>query len=230
MADKIEEQEGVHLFVRAGINGRDLGDCPLCQRIHMILVLKKVEYYVHTVDTKKKTPEYRNISGGKPPPMICDVYGGNVVTKQDVAKIADYLEQTIREPSLACENEGANKAGIDLFRVFAGYMKNQDKTKDEALKAKLTEELRSLDKFLKSEASPGCYLDGDIMKQPDCNLLPKLHHVKVAGQILKSFDIPTEFDAVHEYLNTWYATEVYEKTQYPDAEVEYGWKHTRLVH
>ena len=62
------------------------------------------------------------------------------------------------------------------------YCRNWDPKKDEILKKKLIHELQELEDFLSDEDKPeGPFLNGKTLSLADCNLLPKLHHVRVAG-------------------------------------------------
>ena len=52
---------------------------------------------------------------------------------------------------------------------------------------------------------------GDVMTRFDCEVLPKLHHLRVAGKHLRDFVIPAEFAGIWRYLNNAYNTEVFQK-------------------
>ncbi|XP_006822957.1 chloride intracellular channel protein 5-like [Saccoglossus kowalevskii] len=226
MGDMNNSNESIELFVRAGRDGKSLGDCPFSQRIFLILCLKKVSFNITTVDMNKKPKRFMDISPGGKIPVLVD--GDRVLT--DVSEMADYLEQTIPEPSLRSTNKKAMLAGIDVFQKFSRFIKNEDPQKDEILRKGLIKELLSLDSFLKSDNSPGCFLDGDTMTQLDCNMLPKLHHIRVASKRFKEFDIPEDFEGLRTYLNAAYATEEFKDTLYPDDEVVHGWnKHLGRV-
>lgn len=90
--------------------------------------------------------------------------------------------------------------GSLIFSKFNALLKNRDVSADEMLKHQLLVEMQRLNDFLKSEKSPGKFLFGDQLKYPDCVLLPKLLHIKVAGKHLKDFEIPEDLAAVHAYL------------------------------
>ncbi|XP_070567536.1 chloride intracellular channel protein 5-like [Ptychodera flava] len=226
MGDMNNSNDTIELFVRAGRDGKSLGDCVFCQRIFLILCLKKVSFNITTVDMNKKPKRFMDISPGGKIPVLVD--GERVLT--DVSEMADYLEQTIPEPSLRSTNKKAMMAGIDVFQRFSRFIKNDDSSKDEILRNSLQKEVASLDAFLKSEDSPGKFLDGDTMTQLDCNMLPKLHHIRVASKHFKNFELPEEYDGLWAYLNAAYETEEFKDTMYPDEEVIHGWnKHLGRV-
>ena len=73
-----------------------------------------------------------------------------------------------------------------FFFFINRYCRNWDPKKDEILKKKVIKELQDLEDFLTDEDKPeGPFLCGKQLSLADCNLLPKLHHVKVAGYEFK---------------------------------------------
>lgn len=191
----------------------------------MILRLKGVpfeEYFVdpNKKDTKKWEEFVRRSQGRLKLPVLLHE---DLEPLEDSDRIETYLEKTF-EPSLKCSNEKANNAGRDLYSKFALFMRNSNPEKDEKLRDALNKELTKLDEFLDSVESPGKYLDGDDLKLPDCNLLPKLMHVKVAGE-LKGLELK-KFPFVMEYLE-----KASEKSAFRDTftdnvkkDIEAGWR------
>jgi len=191
----------------------------------MILRLKGVpfeEYFVdpNKKDTKKWEEFVRRSQGRLKLPVLLHE---DLEPLEDSDRIETYLEKTF-EPSLKCSNEKANNAGRDLYSKFALFMRNSNPEKDEKLRDALNKELTKLNEFLDSVESPGKYLDGDDLKLPDCNLLPKLMHVKVAGE-LKGLELK-KFPFVMEYLE-----KASEKSAFRDTftdnvkkDIEAGWR------
>ena len=193
----------------------------------MILRLKGINFNQYFVDLSKKDPkkwdEFVRLSQGrlKPPVLIHD--GQEPMENSD--DIADYLEKSFPEPKLRTEEKAskANTAGQDLYSKFAIFMRNSVPENDAKLRTAVNKELKKLDDFLKDE-SPGAYLDGDILKLPDCNLLPKLMHVKVAGE-LKGFTIPREYEGVLTYLKEATRQQAFQDT-FTEAvknDIKFGW-------
>ena len=143
---------------------------------------------------------------------------------EDADCLEEYLEETFPEPNLRSLNSKANVAGRDLYSKFALFMRNSNPGNDAKLRSALNKELGKLNEFLEKE-SPGAFLDGDQLKLPDCNLLPKLMHVKEAGE-LKGFSIPQEYQAVLTYLKEATKQRAFRDT-FPDPvkkEIKGGWK------
>ncbi|XP_072018916.1 chloride intracellular channel protein 4-like isoform X2 [Amphiura filiformis] len=210
---------------RAG-NKREerVGDCPFCQRIYMILCLKNAKgtcpFDVYTVNPKLESGALRT------PPVLRDPVSEREFT--DVSEMADYLEQVFTDIPLKAEDEEANAVGLDIYHAFNLFCRNWDPKKDEILKKKLINGLQELEDFLSDEDKPeGPFLNGPQLCLADCSLLPKLHHVRVAGFEFKEFQIPDEFTAIHLYLDAWYQTDVYKETEYADEEVIDTWKEKR---
>ncbi|XP_002735493.1 uncharacterized protein LOC100367522 [Saccoglossus kowalevskii] len=207
----------IELFVKAGTDGKSLGDCPFSHRIQMILQLKGLEYKLIPVNMKIKPRGFLDISpAGKVPVLTHD--GGRM---DDSTAIAEYLETTFPEPKLRADNVAADNAGDRLFHKFAAVLKNRDASAEVHLKNALLTEVRKLNNFLSN--SPGVYLDGDTLKLPDCNILPKLYHLKVAAKHFKDFEIPDEMDVLKTYMATAFQTEVFKTTAYPEEEIINGW-------
>ena len=165
----------------------------------MILHLKGVQFHQEFVDLNKKDPKkwdefVRRSQGRLKLPVLVH---GDLEPMEDSDAIEKYLEETFPEPNLQSSSSQADLAGRDLYSKFALFMRNSVAENDAKLRGALNKELGRLNEFLKG--SHGAYLDGDELRQPDCNLLPKLMHVKEAGE-LKEFTIPQDYEAVLKYL------------------------------
>ncbi|KAF7214893.1 chloride intracellular channel protein 5a [Nothobranchius furzeri] len=240
MTDSAAEEDkdpDIELFVKAGSDGESIGNCPFSQRLFMILWLKGVVFNVTTVDLKRKPADLHNLAPGTHPPFL--TFQGNVLT--DVNKIEEYLEEMLappKYPRLAAKNRESNIAGNDIFAKFSAYVKNTRPEKNRALEKTLNKALAKLDEYLKTplpdEVQSGClsgegesirkYLDGDELTLADCNLLPKLHVVKVVAKKFRNYDIPSEFRGVWRYLGNAYNRDEFSNTSAADVEIELAYK------
>ena len=50
----------------------------------------------------------------------------------------------------------------------------------------------------------------------DCEILPKLHHMRVAVARLKRFEIPASYVGIWRYLNNAYNEDAFQKSCPPD--------------
>uniref|UniRef100_A0A8C9A2K9 Chloride intracellular channel protein n=1 Tax=Prolemur simus TaxID=1328070 RepID=A0A8C9A2K9_PROSS len=225
---------GISLFVKAGIDGESIGNCPFSQRLFMILWLKGVVFNVTTVDLKRKPADLHNLAPGTHPPFL--TFNGDV--KTDVNKIEEFLEETLtpeKYPKLAAKHRESNTAGIDIFSKFSAYIKNTKQQNNAALERGLTKALKKLDDYLTTplpeeidastrgdddKASRRKFLDGDELTLADCNLLPKLHVVKIVAKKYRNYDFPAEMTGLWRYLKNAYARDEFTNTCAADQEIE----------
>ena len=106
------------------------------------------------------------------------------------------LHFSFRYLKLSPKHPESNTAGMDIFAKFSAYIKNSRPEANEALERGLLKTLQKLDEYLNSplpdeidensmediKFSTRKFLDGNEMTLADCNLLPKLHIVKVGLQ------------------------------------------------
>ncbi|XP_008311421.1 chloride intracellular channel protein 5b isoform X1 [Cynoglossus semilaevis] len=227
----------VTLFVKAGSDGESIGNCPFSQRLFMILWLKGVVFNVTTVDLKRKPADLHDLAPGTHPPFI--TFDGEV--KTDINKIEEFLEDMLcppRYPKLAAKQRESNTAGNDIFAKFSAYIKNTKLEANAALEKGLTKSLLKLNDYLNSplpeeidansmeeeKGSNRSFLDGNELTLADCNLLPKLHIVKVVAKKYRNYEIPTEMTGVWRYLKNAYKRDEFTNTCAADGEIETAYK------
>uniref|UniRef100_A0A8C6SDF5 Chloride intracellular channel protein n=1 Tax=Neogobius melanostomus TaxID=47308 RepID=A0A8C6SDF5_9GOBI len=225
-------QLSVCVYVQAGSDGESIGNCPFSQRLFMILWLKGVVFNVTTVDLTRKPADLHNLAPGTHPPFL--TFQGEVLT--DVNKIEEYLEAELappKYPKLAARNRESNTAGNDIFAKFSAYVKNTRADKHKALEKSLDKALSQLDEYLISplpsedhsgHESNRKFLDGDELTLADCNLLPKLHVVKVVAKKYRNYNIPSEYRGVLRYLSNAHSRDEFSNTCPADAEIELAYK------
>ncbi|XP_017539321.1 chloride intracellular channel protein 5b [Pygocentrus nattereri] len=230
-------QPEISLFVKAGSDGESIGNCPFSQRLFMILWLKGVVFNVTTVDLKRKPADLHNLAPGTHPPFL--TFNGEV--KTDINKIEEFLEEVLappKYPKLAAKHRESNTAGIDIFAKFSAYIKNTRPDANGALEKSLTKALKKLDEYLNSplpeeidadsmeeeKSSNRSFLDGNELTLADCNLLPKLHIVKVVAKKYRNYDIPSDMTGVWRYLNSAYSRDEFTNTCAADKEIEMAYQ------
>uniref|UniRef100_A0A8C4R551 Chloride intracellular channel protein n=1 Tax=Eptatretus burgeri TaxID=7764 RepID=A0A8C4R551_EPTBU len=237
MAEPGADEPAIELFVKAGSDGESIGNCPFSQRLFMILWLKGVTFNVTTVDLKKKSLNLANLAPGTLPPFLTF----NNEVKTDTNKIEEFLEDSLcppRYPKLSTKNPEANTAGNDIFSKFSAFIKNTNPQQNEVLEKGVVKALLKLDDFLNtplpdeidenSDEDPGPstrrYLDGEELTLADCNLLPKLHIVKVVCRKFRGFNIPEELTGVWRYLQNAYKREEFANTCPSEREIELAYE------
>lgn len=232
MTETGDKDPDIELFVKAGSDGESIGNCPFSQRLFMILWLKGVVFNVTTVDLKRKPADLHNLAPGTHPPFL--TFQGEVLT--DVNKIEEYLEEMLappKYPKLSARHRESNSAGNDIFARFSAYVKNTRPDQHKALEKSLNKALAKLDEYLISpfpdeeksgRESTRKFLDGDELTLADCNLLPKLHVVKVVAKKYRNYNIPTEFRGVLRYLSNASSRDEFTNTCPADVEIELAYK------
>ncbi|KAM6954236.1 chloride intracellular channel protein 5b isoform 2-T2 [Aplochiton taeniatus] len=232
-SDGQHKDPDIELFVKAGSDGESIGNCPFSQRLFMILWLKGVVFNVTTVDLKRKPADLHNLAPGTHPPFL--TFNGEV--KTDINKIEEFLEEVLappKYPKLAAKQRESNTAGNDIFAKFSAFIKNTNPGPNKALENGLGKALRKLDDYLNSplpdeidansmeeeKSSTRRFLDGEDLTLADCNLLPKLHIVKVVAKKYRNYEIPSDMTGVWRYLKNAYARDEFTNTCAADAEIE----------
>ncbi|XP_064882182.1 chloride intracellular channel protein 5-like isoform X1 [Oncorhynchus nerka] len=223
----------ISLFVKAGSDGESIGNCPFSQRLFMILWLKGVVFNVTTVDLKRKPADLHNLAPGTHPPFL--TFNGEV--KTDINKIEEFLEDVLappKYPKLAAKQRESNTAGNNIFAKFSAYIKNTKPEANGVLEKGLLKALKKLDDYLagplpeeidadsmeEERGSTRRFLDGDDLTLADCNLLPKLHIVKVVAKKYRNYEIPSELGGVWRYLKNAYTRDEFTNTCAADNEIE----------
>lgn len=220
------------LFIKAGSDRECIGCDPFSQRLFMILWLKGIVFNVTTVDKNATPKELKDIAPGTPPPFL--LFNGEVLT--DVIKIEDFLEQELTPPNyprLKCRFAESTVAGNDVFHKFSAWIKDE-KNQNKFIQDRFINSLKKLNNFLmlplgypeepinaKTGLSYRSFLDGDAMTLADCNMLPKLHIMKIAGRMKKNWEIPKEFEGIHRYLKNAESKEEFKQTCADDIEIDF---------
>ncbi|KAM3934635.1 chloride intracellular channel protein 6 isoform 1-T1 [Leptodactylus fuscus] len=229
-------EHDICLFVKAGSDGESIGNCPFSQRLFMILWLKGIIFSVTTVDLKRKPADLQNLAPGTNPPFM--TFDGEV--KTDVNKIEEFLEEKLtvpKYPKLAVKHPESNSAGNDVFAKFSAYIKNPRKDLNETLEKNLLRSFKKLNDFLNSPlpdeidaysteeitVSNRKFLDGNELTLADCNLLPKLHIIKVVCKKFRNFEIPREMTGIWRYLKNAYTRDEFINTCPADCEIEFAY-------
>ncbi|XP_077173427.1 chloride intracellular channel protein 5 isoform X1 [Paroedura picta] len=229
----LQEDHEIFLIIKAGVDGESIGNCPFSQRLFMILWLKGVVFNVTTVDLKRKPADLHNLAPGTHPPFL--TFNGEV--KTDINKIEEFLEEILsppKYPKLAAKHRESNTAGIDIFSKFSAYIKNTKQQDNAGLERGLTKALKKLDDYLRhplpeeidagsteeEKVSKRKFLDGEELTLADCNLLPKLHVVKIVTKKYRNYEFPAEMTGLWRYLKNAYARDEFINTCAADKEIE----------
>lgn len=134
----------------------------------------------------------------------------------DTEEIMQYLDANFPEPDLRYSNAEAHTVCLDVFSKFSFFIKNVSHTPDLLLK-----EFSFMDNYL--ERTGNKFMCGDEMTHLDCNVLPKLQHIRVASKAFQDFDIPDYLSALWRYLGNAYEDDTFKKTCPSDQEIVHHW-------
>lgn len=81
---------------------------------------------------------------------------------------------------------------------------------------KFIEQLAAIDNLLMQRKS--LYLLGDSMTEFDCELMPRLHHVRIVGEHILGFEIPHGLTYLWNYILTSYRTAAFIESAPADQE------------
>ncbi|KAL4235581.1 Chloride intracellular channel protein 1 [Mactra antiquata] len=212
------------LFVKAGKDGKSIGDCPFSQRVNMFtgLTLNNSDVEIIPINTSDKPDYFLKLNPEGKVPVLVDRHNNNKIIP-DSGEITRYINELFPKPEV---HQGYSGPAIDaasgIFPKFAAMMTNKDSSKNEELKANLVAELRKLNDFLAANIN-NKYLLCDNVCELDCQVLPKLRHIQVAGTFYKSFNIPEEFTTLTRYIKEGEACDVFKNSCPPDEEIIWGW-------
>ena len=74
----------------------------------------------------------------------------------------------------------------------------------------LLSELKRINDYL--EQCGTTFLSGNEMTLVDCDVMPKLQHIRVAGKAYRNFEIPVEFDSLWKYMAACYETKAFKES------------------
>ncbi|CAH2246273.1 jg3717 [Pararge aegeria aegeria] len=89
--------------------------------------------------------------------------------------------------------------------------------KDEQKSAALRAHLGRIDALLERRGTR--FLTGDTMCCFDCELMPRLQHIRVAGKYFVDFEIPTSFRALWRYMYHMYQLDAFTQSCPADQDI-----------
>jgi len=89
--------------------------------------------------------------------------------------------------------------------------------KDEASKNTLQSQLIKIDEHLGKRGNR--FLTGDTLCCFDCELMPRLQHIRVAGKYFMDFDIPTDLTHLWRYMYHMYHLDAFTQSCPADQDI-----------
>ena len=130
------------------------------------------------------------------------------VVLTDNLRIEQYITSRFTALNLTSDKQAENICS-DLYIKFNAYLKAVDQsiqTKERQLLA----ELKRINDFLEQNGTT--FLSGNEMTLIDCDVMPKLQHIRIGGKAYRNFEIPSEFEALWRYMRNCYETKAFKES------------------
>jgi len=205
VGESTENIPEIELIIKAStIDGRRKGACLFCQEyfmdLYLLAELKTIALKITTVDMLKPPPDFRSNFDSTPPPILIDA--GVAILENE--KIERHIMKAI-------------PGGHNLFvqdKEVAGIIENVYSKfklmlikKDDNSKNSLVSQLTKINQHLEGRGYR--FLTGDTMCCFDCELMPKLQHIRVAGKNFADFEIPSHLSGLWRYMGQMYSLDAF---------------------
>lgn len=227
------EKPYLELYVKASsIDQRRIGACLFCQEFWMELYalyeLGLVRVEVKTVNVNSE-PFKRHFLGAQPPIMIETNRKMTYTDNRDLEGRIFHIAKDFRVP-LFEKDVLVDKRIETLFRNFKVYLRAMtDCAGNEVMSSaaelaqhKLFDQLKQIDHLLGERGLR--YLLGDSMTEYDCELMPRLHHIRIAGGALCGLQLPASMRHLWSYMLTAYRTAAFIESCPADQDIIHHYK------
>ena len=158
----------------------------------------------------KPPPDFRSNFDSTHPPILIDK--GVAILENE--KIERYIMKNVpggynlffsdKETATVIEN---------LYPKFKLMLTKKDPTSTRSLLS----QLGNIDYHLARRNSR--FLTGDTMCCFDCELMPRLQHIRIAGKYFVNFEIPYEFKHLWRYMHTMYSLDAFVQSCPADQDI-----------
>ncbi|CAI4221454.1 unnamed protein product [Auanema sp. JU1783] len=236
----LQKKPLLDLYVKAsGIDSRRIGACLFCQEFWMELFalyeigVARVE--VKTVNVNSEAFK-KNFLGAQPPIMIEEEKEMTYSDNREIEGRIFHLAKEFNVP-LFEKDPVVEKTIESLYRNFKLFLRAKtdfDKGKKEPSSVeslppnikshynRIVEQLTGIDQLLFERSSR--YLLGSSMTEYDCELMPRLHHMRIIGQRLLQFEIPHNLVYLWNYILTAYRTAAFIESCPADQDILHHYK------
>jgi glutathione S-transferase len=99
----------------------------------------------------------------------------------------------------------------NIYIKFHPYLKSLPGDPQEQMKLRtLLGEFKRINDYLEETGTQ--FLSGNEMTFVDCDIMPKLQHIRIAGKYYKNLDIPNELQALWSYMERCYQTKAFQES------------------
>ena len=194
-------QPNIELVIKSSaIDSHRKGGCLFCHEYFMELFLmaeiQTITLKVTLVDILKPPEDFRAKFGTTPPPILSD---GNTCIVEN-----ENIEEHIKSKIPGGHNLFTQpKEIITLIQDVYSKFKLLLLKKDDASRKGLLAQLLKINNHFESNKGYR-FLSGDTLCSSDCELMPKLQHIRIAGSAIADFYIPLELCYIWKYFMEMY--------------------------
>jgi len=214
----------IELIIKAStIDGRRRGACIFCQEyfmdLYLLAELKAISLKITTVDMKRPPIDFRSNFEAAQPPILIDT--GVAILENE--KIERHIMKHIPGGhNLFVPDSVVEKKLESLYNKFKMMLVRQDETS----KKHVVSILKRIDETLEEKGTR--FLTGDTLCCFDCELMPKLQHIRVAGRFFLDFDIPTDLVYLWRYIKEMYDLDAFTQSCPADQDIIHIYKMQRM--
>jgi len=205
----------IELIIKAsGIDGRRKGACIFCQEyfmdLYLLAELKTISLKITTVDMKRPPADFRSNFEAAQPPILID--SGVAILENE--KIERHIMKNIPGGhNLFIPDQEVSKGIENAYSKFKHMLMKRDEPSIRALNSVLVK----IDGILGSNGTR--FLTGDTMSCFDCELMPRLQHIRVAGQFFCDYEIPASLTNLWKYIREMYQLDAFTQSNPADQDI-----------
>merc|ERR1719278_1732392 len=183
--------------------------------LYLLAELKTISLKITTVDMKRPPADFRSNFEAAQPPILID----NGVAVLENEKIERHIMKNIPGGhNLFISDNEVNKKIENVYSKFKHMLLKRDDTSKNAMTAILTK----VNDMLAEKGSR--FLTGETLCCFDCELMPKLQHIRVAGKFFVDFHIPEEMTHLWRYIREMYQLDAFTQSCPADQDIIHMYK------
>jgi len=184
--------------------------------LYLLAELKTISLKVTTVDMQKPPPDFRSNFEATPPPILID--GGLAVLENE--KIERHIMKNIPGGhNLFVQDKEVATLIENVYSKFKLMLTKKD---EHAINNLLTQ-LNKIDDHLGRKGTR--FLTGDTLCCFDCELMPRLQHIRVAGSsFVPGFTMPEDLHNLWKYMANMYALDAFTQSCPADQDIKNHYK------
>ncbi|KAF0752703.1 chloride intracellular channel exc-4-like [Aphis craccivora] len=205
----------IQLIIKASaIDGWRKGVCLFCQEyfmdLYLLSELKTITLKVTIVNMRKPPPDFRSDFDANPPPILID--NGKVVLENEEIE-RHIMENVPGGYNIFVEDKEVATLIGNLYVKLKLMLLNKDYVSIN----RLLSHLRRINLHLEKKNTR--FLTGDTMSCFDCELMPRLQHIRVAGKYFMDFQIPIGLRYLWRYLFQMYQLDAFVQSCPSDQDI-----------